>query len=226
MNSENTKTVNPAIIAAIIASATEAAKGIAESAASSVSGEPTGVFINRTQWSFSPRNNCNLPVHGHWGETPSSVKSAGPTLEKLIEDGKTPLEAALIVNASKADQESLSCVFNLKGDGIGGESLAVFDIDEDKYGDQLSVACYLKKKPGGDYYAGVSLSQGNWIGDQANGEGEELIDHIKNVHNYGCQISNGQSKTVSIGEGIHQITVIFTAGEKVYFEVGEGKGTS
>ena len=178
-----------------------------------------GAFVNGTCWDFSPRRGCNKPASGSWVDPPQPVYSAVSPIQTLIDEGKSPEEAARIVSEAPDHLRRLVSTFSLKGSLTGGAwSLAVFDIDA-SYGQQLSVACYISLHYG-SYSAGVSLSTDDWIGKSADGEGKNLIAHIKNMSSVHCQLSEGQTCQVEIGRGEKNIPVIFTAGERVMFQVG------
>jgi hypothetical protein len=216
--------MDPAVTAAIIGAVSTAASTAASSAASAMAGESwiSGTFINRTNYSFAVKPNTGAPAHGHWRQTPTNVIGVTEFFDLTKAQGKLPdLDAEKEIKLW-AQQQVLShrvnnffSLFSLVGDGDGMESLAVFHSTSEPGLADAHIACYLRKRPGGYYWAGVSLSNEGWIGASADGYGYDLIDHIENIHTDLCRISWGDRQTVTMGS----LKVSFTGGQQVFFEV-------
>ncbi|MCW5313270.1 hypothetical protein GTQ43_05440 [Nostoc sp. KVJ3] len=166
------------IYAAIIAAGTEAAHKAADAASSDGAVNMAGVFVNCTPFSWKRKENTGKPSSGAWTISPSEQVLSGQTAKEIKQEHW---------------QESSYTAFSLHSRGLGVEALAVYHCEEKNID-----VCFLLDNPKmGRPQAGVSFSQ-NWLEDQADGEGKEIIDHIHDVRTELCQISEGEQRTVHL----------------------------
>ncbi|RWX49105.1 hypothetical protein VT99_10266 [Candidatus Electrothrix marina] len=238
------------IISSIIGAATAAActgASIAANELGKTKPEIVGAFVNRTKWTWKPKTGCNNTVHGHWGDAPVTVQTLWPAIkETAIQKGETYEQVAKEFNGDKESEEMITKLFYLCGDGMGGESLAVFEVadkeknndkdsEDDKAdkmdhpGDGFMIAFYLKKKPGGHHYGGVAIgSSFNGKEKSHDGKGLDLIHEIQsheedegNFATMSWETTQDSKEEYVIEHKTEKgtITVSFTPGENVIFDV-------
>lgn len=250
-NVEFVEPVSAAIIAAIIGAATAAACTTGSVLASQLSASGAkivGDVANRTKWTWVPKDNCSATIHGHWGLGPQSLLSSWPAVKRLAQSSRiTYEEASNQFAASESNEESVNDAFYLVGDGMGGESLAVYEVeprssnvpsDTDDYndyndypGDGFTMVFYLKKISGGHYYGGIAV--GSDFRGMEQGKGEELASLMRAHEDepyddpwrgFKTVFSSKAHQTItweymSEDQQARTITASFTPGEENIFEV-------
>lgn len=196
----------------------------------------SGGLLNRSQWGWKPMKDTSLPYHGHWGSAPRYVDSLVTTMSVIASElirtrregnelheadpnyptSQEEFESDLLDAYNKATEENSNIeekeisVISLMGDNMGGESLAMYSfVPTDEYStsnDSWNIALYLKKKPGGHYYAGALICTQNWLdtcGLDYSGKGKDffefLRDHPSNVPGFVVNsCSSGESDSISM----------------------------
>ena len=181
----------------------------------------TVLNLSRRSWQIKPGTG-EPPVRGLWKQKPKDLVS----LYQLIED-RSEIDV-LAANATMT-KELLSKTMGEIG-ATGGNMLrpwttAVLAEAGGRWGpaaimcfqdptDEYTVTFMLLNRPGYNYCAGVSLSR-NWIGDKADGSGEDIYDHIENVSTDQCKFSDGPLTRVTWRD----VAVTFTPQQATTFTI-------
>jgi hypothetical protein len=192
-----------------------------------------GGLGNKTLWGWKPMDGCNKPYHGHWGNPPARTNSLTSVIVELAEilimerrndeenpdpnypmDNLLEFQADLLARFNEAAEknkelsEEYVSVISLFGDNMGGESVAIYEfVPENEYesDNDWVLALYLKKKPGGDYWAGAMVCTKDWLDNSGldyEGKGKEFFEFLRDnstpepmMHNAS---SNGVNESLEI----------------------------
>lgn len=204
--------VDPAITAAIIASATSAAQQGVQMIHDDMKqdGSTVGAVVtNNSQFSFDVFTFD--PNHGSWTTSPQPILYGADEvyaefLKDLKRQGISPDDENKVelFNEFFARKDfNLILEFDGHGDGMGFETPILLKARGLSAPTNIQVALLIRKIPGGDYGVGVGFAN---IPNFYKNDSDAIIDHIKSVHTDNCKYSDGGgSINVNKGPGLIEI---------------------
>lgn len=198
--------MEPTIVAAIIGAVTAAATTAATATTSaiqsynSIGDAFTATVLNLSRRNFKIKDNTTEPIKGEWMVAPSNLTSFYDIIRETPNDKDKAIQKIKDLGGGIANgyQPWMTCTLAHAGGGWGPASVICYQDPVDK----LTITLMMLIRPGYNYCAGVSLSR-LWIGNQADGKGWEIYNHIEKVHTDLCQFSDGPTKSVEWkGNGI------------------------
>lgn len=220
--------MDPTITAAIISAAVGVATTVATEAGRQEGSPVSGIIMNNSQYDFEvTARQC---IHGHSFEVPSIILKGAKYLDDRLvsavrsrfgdgySDSDKGKEEAIWIRENKFEPYAKECTveFGGTGDGGGYEQVICLQAAEDTMDTIINIL--VRKLPGGDYGAGLSISNNGWYDPSKDLDGSGIADHIKSVATEVCQYSDGAG---SISGTLNDIKVVIQApGEqiKVYIE--------
>ena len=212
-------TVDPVtVLIGLLGPATVACTGIASTLVGLLTRdhgvEVGGTVINRTRWHFRPRRGLSEPIHGYWEKTPSLLDTVVPAIVTAAAKEDGPIDwnhVTQVVNDEESVQKGAVDYFSLKGRGMGGESLVVYDLLPENWSQDtldgsgphspICIVLYIKHLPGGKYYAGACLggSDENHLNLRP-GQGKDLAKKMRecgNSESY-MRFSSGETQVAEL----------------------------
>ena len=173
--------------------------------ASAEAGRITGFVLNESDTDYDVT--YYEPNHGKWLIKPDAVLSSIPaSVQKLETRARTALGQG--AKQSEIDQwarqhATTNHPEDVKDNHVefGGEGLNVGTelaiILTEKHDPDSRIVLMIRKRPGGDYGAGISMSNGPWFANNGylpkdDDDGSEISDHIQTVRTKRCQFSAGE----------------------------------
>lgn len=154
----------------------------------------SAAVINRSRRNWVKKQGTGQPIRGQWIAAPDNLKSMQSIIDehgvRSVEDVHAVLEA--FEGKGMGIAPWTSCTLAHAGGGWGPASIICYQDPVD----QMTITLLMIIRPGFNYCAGVSLSR-MWIGNKADGQGWEMLNHIENIHTNLCQFSEGVRKSVS-----------------------------
>lgn len=180
------------------------------------------------------------PNHGKWVEIPDLLLTGIDTTVKNIEDtarkalggqaNQQEVDQWVRDHFKKEHNQNLDQNKDLqdnflefRGEGSGGGTeLAVILTEKN---DALArIVLLIRKRPGGDYGAGISMSRGSWF--QQNGhsladdkDGSKISDHIQHVSTKVCQFSSGSRTGPEVITRLNGVKVTTNAEQVAFFQI-------